>query len=90
MGQSMSSEPNIQHSDPRMKLPIREAKIMNSFVEFFQNFKKAGFLKIQILKIFWMTLKWKIYGNLSLDIKLKLLTKASISCLSHPSMSITT
>jgi hypothetical protein len=27
---------------------------------------------------------------LSLDIKLKLLTKASISCLSHPSMSITT
>jgi hypothetical protein len=40
------------HSDPRMKLSIREAKIMNRFVDFFQNFKKVGFLKIQISKIF--------------------------------------
>jgi hypothetical protein len=40
------------HSDPRMKLSIREAKIMNSFVDLFQNFKKVGFLKIQISKIF--------------------------------------
>jgi hypothetical protein len=34
-----------------MKLSIREAKIMNSFVHIFQNFKKVGFLKIQISKI---------------------------------------
>jgi hypothetical protein len=40
------------HSDPRMKLSILEAKIMNSFGDFFQNFKKVGFLKIQISKIF--------------------------------------
>jgi hypothetical protein len=40
------------HSDPRMKLSICEAKIMNSFVDFFQNFKNEGFLKIQISKIF--------------------------------------
>jgi hypothetical protein len=39
------------HSDPRMKLSIREAKIMNSFVNFL-NFKKVGFLRIQISKIF--------------------------------------
>jgi hypothetical protein len=32
------------HSDPRMKLSIREAKIMNTFVDF-QNFKKVGFFK---------------------------------------------
>jgi hypothetical protein len=30
-GHYMSSETNFQHSDPRMKLSIREAKIMNSF-----------------------------------------------------------
>jgi hypothetical protein len=36
------------HSDPRMKLSVCEAKIMNSFGDFFQNFKKASFLKIQI------------------------------------------
>jgi hypothetical protein len=40
------------HSDPRMKLSIHEANIMISFVEFFQNFKMVGFLKIQISKIF--------------------------------------
>jgi hypothetical protein len=51
-GHSMSSEPNFQHSDPRMKLSICEAKIMNSFGDFFQNFKMVGFLKIQISKIF--------------------------------------
>jgi hypothetical protein len=50
-GHSMSSEPNFQHSDPRMKLFICEAKIMNSFGDFFQKFKKEGFLKIQISKI---------------------------------------
>jgi hypothetical protein len=33
------------HSDPRMKLSICVAKIMNSFGDFFQNFKKVGFLK---------------------------------------------
>jgi hypothetical protein len=52
MGQSMSGEPNFQHSDPRMKLSICEAKIMNSFGDSFQNFKKVGFLKIRISKIF--------------------------------------
>jgi hypothetical protein len=56
LGHSMSSEPNFEHSDPGTKLPICEAKIMNSFGEFFffQNFKKVGFFlkKIQILKIF--------------------------------------
>jgi hypothetical protein len=52
MGHSMSSEPDFQHSDPRMKLSICEAKIMSSFSDFFQNFKKVGFLKIQISKIF--------------------------------------
>jgi hypothetical protein len=35
-----------------MKISICEAKIMNSFGDFFQNFKKVGFLKIQISKIF--------------------------------------
>jgi hypothetical protein len=40
------------HSDPRTKLSISEAKIMNSFGDFFQNFKKVGFLKIRISKIF--------------------------------------
>jgi hypothetical protein len=49
----MSSEPNFQLSDPRMKLSICAAKIINSFGDFFfQNFKKVGFLKIQISKIF--------------------------------------
>jgi hypothetical protein len=46
MGHSMSREPNFHHSDPRMKLSICEAKIINSFGDFFQNFKKVGFLKI--------------------------------------------
>jgi hypothetical protein len=48
----MSSEPNFQHSDPRMKLSMCEAKIMSSFGDLFSNFKKVGFLKIQISKIF--------------------------------------
>jgi hypothetical protein len=48
----MSSEPNFQHSDSRMKISICEAKIMNSFGEFFQNLKKVLFLKIKISKIF--------------------------------------
>jgi hypothetical protein len=52
MAYSMSGEPDFQHSDPRMKLSICEAKIMNIFGDFFFNFKKAGFLKIQISKIF--------------------------------------
>jgi hypothetical protein len=51
VGHSMSSEPNFQHSDPRMKLSICETKTMNRFGDFFQNFKKVGFLKIQISKI---------------------------------------
>jgi hypothetical protein len=38
----MSSEPNFQRSDPRMKLSICEAKVMNSFGDFFQ---KVGFFK---------------------------------------------
>jgi hypothetical protein len=50
-GHSMSSEPNFQHSDSRMKLSICETKTMNSFGDFFQNFKKVGFLKIKISKI---------------------------------------
>jgi hypothetical protein len=41
---------------------------MNTFGDFFQNFKRVGFLKIQISKICCMTLKWKIYENWSLDI----------------------
>jgi hypothetical protein len=46
---------------------------------FFQKFKKVGFfLKIQISKIFWIEDLWKLVVRL---IKLKLLTKASISCL---------
>jgi hypothetical protein len=40
LGHSMSGEPNFQHSDPRMKLPICEAKIMNSFGDFFKSLKR--------------------------------------------------
>jgi hypothetical protein len=42
------------HSDPRMKLSICEAKIMNSFGEFlFKILKRGGvFLRLQISKIF--------------------------------------
>jgi hypothetical protein len=54
MGHSMSSEPNFQHSDPRIKLSICETQTMNSFGDFFQNLKKVGFLKIQISKILLM------------------------------------
>jgi hypothetical protein len=46
----MPSEPNFHHSDPKMKLSMCETKTMNSFVDFFQNFKKVGFLNIQISK----------------------------------------
>jgi hypothetical protein len=35
----MLSEPNFQHSDPRMRLSICEAKIMNSFGDFFSKFE---------------------------------------------------
>jgi hypothetical protein len=59
MGHSMSSEPNFQHSDPIIKLSICEAKQMNSFSDFFNNFKKVGFLKIQVSKIFWMVCETK-------------------------------
>jgi hypothetical protein len=38
LGHSMSSEPNFQHSDPRMKFSICEAKIMNSFGDLFSKF----------------------------------------------------
>jgi hypothetical protein len=31
------------HSDPRMKLSTREAKIMNSFVDFFKILKRSVF-----------------------------------------------
>jgi hypothetical protein len=37
---------------------------MNSFCDFFQNFKKLVFLKIQISKIFWMALKRNIFQKL--------------------------
>jgi hypothetical protein len=33
-----SGEPNFQHSDPRIKLSICEAKIMNSFGDLCSNF----------------------------------------------------
>jgi hypothetical protein len=39
VGNSMLSEPNFQHSDPRMKHSICEAKIMNSFGGFFKILK---------------------------------------------------
>jgi hypothetical protein len=38
-GHSMSSEPNFQHSDPRIKLSKCEAKIMNSFGDDFKTLK---------------------------------------------------
>jgi hypothetical protein len=61
----MSSEPNFQHSDPRMKLSICEAEIMNSFGDFFQEFKKVGFFfKFKFQKYF----ELKVYENWSLDI----------------------
>jgi hypothetical protein len=41
---SLSSESNFKHSDPRIKLCICEAKIMNSFFFiYFQIFKNVGF-----------------------------------------------
>jgi hypothetical protein len=87
----MSSEPNFQHSDSKIKLFICEAKIMNSFGDFFQNFKKVGFLKNSNFKNILNDLEVENLSKLVFrQVKLKLLTKASISCLSHPSMSITT
>jgi hypothetical protein len=73
------------HSDPGLKLSICEAKIMNSFGDFFQNFKNLNFKNILngLEMENWLKLVFR-------HIKLKLLTKASILCLSHPSMSITT
>jgi hypothetical protein len=44
-GHSVSSEPYFQHSDPRMKLSICEAKIMHSFVIFFKILKRYVFFK---------------------------------------------
>jgi hypothetical protein len=46
----MSSEPNFQHSDTRMKLSVCETKTMNSFGDFFQNFKKGRFFKYSNFK----------------------------------------
>jgi len=46
------SKKKRSHSDPKMKLSICDAKIMNSFGDFFQNFKKVSFWKIQFSKIF--------------------------------------
>jgi hypothetical protein len=48
----MSSEPHFQHSDPRMKLSVCKAKIMDSFGDFFKILRRQVFLKIQISKIF--------------------------------------
>jgi hypothetical protein len=75
-----------------MNLSICEAKIMNSVGNLFSNFLKIRFfLKSSnlknILNDFEMENLWKLVFR---HIKLKHLTKASISCLSHPSMSITT
>jgi hypothetical protein len=91
MGHSMSSEPNFQHSDSRMKLSICEAKIMNSFGDFISNFEKGRFFKNSNFKNILNHLEMENLRKLFFrHIKLKFLTKASISCLSHPSMSITT
>jgi hypothetical protein len=78
-------------SDPRMKLSICEAKIMNSFGDFFQNIKKGRFFKNSNFKNILNDPEVENLIKLVFrHIQLKLLTKASISCLSHPSMSITT
>jgi hypothetical protein len=61
---------------------------MNSFGDFFQKFKKVGFLKIQISKIFLIENLRKLVFRHNIIKALK--TKASISCLSYPTMSITT
>jgi hypothetical protein len=64
----MSSEPNFQHSDPRMKLSICEAKIMNSLGDFFQNFKN---FKNILNDLEMENLRKLVFRH----IKLKLLTK---------------
>jgi hypothetical protein len=80
----LSSEPNFQQSDPRMKVSICEAKRKNSFGDFFQT-KNSNFKNI-LNDLVMENLRKLIFTH----IKLKLLTKSSIPCLSHPSMSITT
>jgi hypothetical protein len=91
MGHSMSNEPNFQHSDPRMKLSICEANLMNSFGDLFSNFSKGRFFKNSNFKNFLNDFEMKNLRKLVFrHTKLKFLTKASISCLSHPSMSIKT
>jgi hypothetical protein len=78
------------HSDPRMKLSICEVNIMNSVGDFFENFKEVGFFLNSNFKNILNYLEMENLIKLVFrHIKLKLLTKASISCLSHPSMSIT-
>jgi hypothetical protein len=77
------------HSDPRMKLSISEAKIMNSFVDFFKFYKGRFFKNLNFKNIFNFEME-NLRKLVFIHIKLKLLTKASISCLSHPFMSITT
>jgi hypothetical protein len=75
MGHSVSSEPNFQRSDPRMKLSICEAKIMNSFGDFFKNWSFKNILNdLEVENLIKLVFR---------HIKLKLLTKTSISCLSH-------
>jgi hypothetical protein len=69
-----------------MKLSTCEVKIMNSFGDFFFKILKNSNFK-NMLNDLEMENLWKFVFR---HIKLKLLTKASISCLSHPSMSITT
>jgi hypothetical protein len=44
-GNSMPSELNFQHSDPRMKLSICETKIMNSFGDVVSKVSKVRFFK---------------------------------------------
>jgi hypothetical protein len=65
------------HSDPRMKLSICEAKIMNSFGDFFFNFKKVCVFKNSNLKNILNDLEMENLRKLVFrHIKLKLLTKA--------------
>jgi hypothetical protein len=59
MGYSMSSEQNFQHLDPRMKLSICEAKIVNSFGDF-SKFKNGRFFKNSNFKNILNDIKTKI------------------------------
>jgi hypothetical protein len=78
------------HSDPRMKLSICEAKIMNSFGDFLKILKSKFLKNLNFKNILNDLEKENLRKLVFRHIKLKLLTKASILCLSHPSMSITT